>query len=441
MKRWSTGYEALRVYVRFAFWLTHKRVVIIGRENIPKGKPIIFAANHQNALMDPLALVCTNPLQTLWLARADIFKSKVTRPILKFMKMIPIYRIRDGKENLMNNEQVFNQVTQVLEDHQSVALFPEAAHSGKRQMLPHKKAIPRIALEAEAKNNFHLGLVIVPVGIYYDHYWKFNRTLMVQYGKAIEIDGFKDQYAENSQNAMLSLRDIIHERLSPLTLQINSDKYYNDYEIIRKVGGQEYSKKEVFSKDPILQLFKAEQALIMKIEHLEISNIEVFEQLRSLTKTYDDEIRKAGISDCQIVKASKLSFLKLFVQCIGGLLSLPLFVFGFVFNFIPFYLPGLVLTRKVKDPAFLSSFIFAFGLVLFPVFYMIESSVIWIITGSFQIALATLVLMPFTGKIAYNLLQFYQDFIKTFKFKFLNPGYLTQYLFLRSKVTKMIVNA
>jgi 1-acyl-sn-glycerol-3-phosphate acyltransferase len=438
MKRWSKGYEALRVYVRFAFWLTHKRIVIVGRENIPKGKPIIFAANHQNALMDPLALVCTNPLQTLWLARADIFKSKMTRPILKFMKMIPIYRIRDGKENLSNNEQVFNQVTQVLEDQQSVALFPEAAHSGKRQMLPHKKAIPRIALEAEAKNNFNLGLVIVPVGIYYDHYWKFNRTLIVQYGKAIEIDGFKDQYTENPQNAMLSLRDIIHERLSPLTMQINSDKYYNDYENIRKVGGQEYSKKEVFSKDPILQLFKAEQALIMKIEHLEINNPEIFDQIRNLTNKYDKEIRKAGISDCQIVKGANSSLAKLFIQCIGVLLSLPLFVFGFIFNFIPFYLPRITLTRKVKDPAFLSSFIFAFGLVMFPLSFLIESIVIWVTTGSFQIALVMLLLMPFTGKIAYNLLQFYQDFLKVFKFKFLNPGLLKHFIILRSEINKLI---
>ena len=100
MIKWSLGYEALRTYVRFAFWLTHKRVVVTGRHLIPKGKPIIFAANHQNALMDPLALCCTNSLQILWLARADIFKSKAARSFLNYIKMLPIYRIRDGKENL-----------------------------------------------------------------------------------------------------------------------------------------------------------------------------------------------------------------------------------------------------------------------------------------------------------------------------------------------------
>jgi 1-acyl-sn-glycerol-3-phosphate acyltransferase len=278
MKRWSKGYEALRTYVRFAFWLTHKRIVVVGRDLIPKEVPIIFAANHQNALMDPLAISCTNPLQTLWLARADIFKSKLARPALKFMKMVPIYRIRDGKDNLTNNELIFNQVTEVLKNKDSVALFPEAAHSGKRQMLQHKKAIPRIALEAEDKNNFQLGLQIVPVGIYYNHYWKFNRTLVVQYGSPIGIGQYKKRYADNPQNAMISLRDEIHEKLEPLTLQINSKELYQDYEDIRMVAGEEFAHYKFFSKNPILQQLWADQELIAKLEKMQEDQYESFDQ-------------------------------------------------------------------------------------------------------------------------------------------------------------------
>jgi len=99
MKNFSPGYEILRTYVRFAFWLTHKRIVVKGRHLIPKGKPIIFAPNHQNALMDPLALACTNPYQSVWLARADIFKSKAASRFLIFLKLLPVYRIRDGQTN------------------------------------------------------------------------------------------------------------------------------------------------------------------------------------------------------------------------------------------------------------------------------------------------------------------------------------------------------
>ena len=439
MEKRSLGYDALRVYVRFAFWLTHKRVVVIGRELIPKNQPIIFAANHQNALMDPLALVCTNPLQTLWLARADIFKSKLAKPILKFMKMLPIYRIRDGKENLNNNEEVFNQVTQVLENGGSTALFPEAAHSGKRQMLPHKKAIPRIALEAEAKNNFQLGLRIVPVGIYYDHYWNFNRTLMVQYGESIGNSGYKERYAENSQNALISLRDEILNNLLPLTMQINTAQYYQDYEDIRMVAGEEYSHYHFFSNNPWLQQFQSEQDLIKKVEKYEIEQSDGFDLLRMRTATYIGGLRKSGYSNHQMVKTGRTGFFKLLVQLCGALLTFPLLLGGFLTCVIPYALPRVVLTRKVKDPAFKSTFIFVSGLILFPIFFLLESLFFGILSESFMVAFISLVTMPFIGKLAFNLLEFDRNLICAFQLKTTSKSIFNKLEKSRLEVLGMVI--
>ncbi len=418
MIQWSQGYENLRTYVSFAYWLSHKKIVVTGIENIPKDKPVLFAVNHQNALMDPMALVCTNKLQTLWLTRADVFKGKAISSILKFLKMSPVYRIRDGKENLANNEQVFDLVTRVLESKQSVALFPEASHSGRRQMLSHKKAIPRIALEAEEKNNFQLNLMLVPVGIYYDHYWKFNRTVIVQYGEPVEVDRYQDRYAENPQNTMLVMRDDICRHLEPLVIQINSEKFYSDYEDIRTIAGKDYAKKKFFSKKPVLQLFKAEQKLIAEVEQLENSKPEIFDSIREKVSLYVRDLKKSGISDDQVIKGSITSYQFLLVQIIAFLLSLPLFLLGFIFNALPFFIPRLFITRKLKDKAFISSFNFAVGLVLFPVFYLVESGLILLFSGSLVAALISLIFMPFVGKIAYNLFEFYRDLAVAIKFKF-----------------------
>ncbi|MCK9638934.1 MAG: 1-acyl-sn-glycerol-3-phosphate acyltransferase [Prolixibacteraceae bacterium] len=426
MEKRSIGYEALRVYVRFAFWLTHKKVIVIGSDLIPKDQPIIFAANHQNALMDPLALVCTNPLQTLWLARADIFKSGLAKPILKFMKMLPIYRIRDGKENLNNNEEVFDQVTKVLENRGSTALFPEAAHSGKRQMLPHKKAIPRIALEAEAKNNFQLGLRIVPVGIYYDHYWNFNRTLMVQYGESIGISQYKERYAENSQTTMIALRDEIHRMLLPLTMQINSTQYYLDYENIRMVAEEEYSNYQFFSNNPWMQQFQAGQELVKELEQFEIKQPDGFDLLRKRTAAYFESLKNSGYSNLQVVKVGRTSYVKLLMQFCKALITLPLLATGFLVCYLPYKLPRVVLTRKVKDPAFKSTFIFVSGLILFPIFFLIESLLIGLFSGSFMVAIFSFVAMPFIGKLAFNLLEFDRNLIRVIKLKTLRKSIFMQ---------------
>jgi len=416
MKNWSAGYEMLRMYVRFAFWLTHQRIIVTGRQWIPKGKPIIFAANHQNALMDPLALACTNPYQSVWLARADIFKSKTASSILKYLKLLPVYRIRDGKENLSNNEHIFEQVIHLLENRKTIALFPEAAHSGKRKMLPHKKAVPRIALEAEEKNDFRLDIRIVPVGIYYSHYWHFNRALIVQYGKPIEVEKYRDEYAESPQKAMTSLRDEIYNRICPLTLQINSEKYYQEYENIGQLAGNAYSKIRFFNRDSRLQLFYAEKELIFKVEQIENNQPESFEKLIKETTEYFDALKKAGLSDDQVRKAGEARFSLLLIQLLAAFLSLPLFVFGFAFNALPLFVPRMILRSKVKDITFLSTFNFVAGLIVFPLFYLITASLLLVVTRSLTISFISFMLMPFAGKYAYQLLVFYRDIFQEFAF-------------------------
>ena len=408
MKNWSIGYEIIRIYVRFGFWLTHKRIVVTGRHLIPKGKPIIFAPNHQNALMDPLALVCTNPYQSVWLTRADIFKSKRVSAILKYLKLLPVYRIRDGKDNLSNNEEIFAQVIQLLENNQTIALFPEAAHSGKRQMLPHKKAIPRIALEAEAKNDFKLDLQIVPVGITYSHYWKFNRSLIIQYGQPIQVKDYWIDYELNSQKAMLDLRDEIHRKLVSLILQIDSKTSYPEIENIRQLVEKEYSQRRFFCKNSSLQLFYAEKELISKLEQLEELQPQDFNNLIAATRRYLSEIEKDNVSDAQIENAEKASWRKVFRSITLAILTLPIFVFGFTFNAIPFIIPRIILRKKVKDTTFLSTFNFVGGLIVFPLFYLIAACILFSWSDSVLVALFTLVVMPFSGKIAYQLYPFYR---------------------------------
>ena len=408
MKNWSIGYEIIRTYVRFAFWLTHKNIVVAGRHHLPEGKPIIFAPNHQNALMDPLAIACTNRHQSVWLARADIFKSKNTRSILKYLKLLPVYRIRDGKENLSNNEDVFAQVVGLLENKQTVALFPEAAHSGKRQMLPHKKAIPRIALEAEEKNGFNLDLQIVPVGIFYSHYWAFNRSLIVLYGEPIGIDKYREEYAENPQKAMLSLRDEIHEKLRHLVIQIDSESQYQDVETIRELAGKTCSNRKKYTKNPKLNRFFAEQDLIDKLAQSEKNSPELFAALVDRVSGYFQELKKAGFTDQQIEHAAETRWPLFPLRLLLALLSLPLFASGFIFNALPFFAIRSSLRRKVKDIAFLSTYNFVAGLVVFPIFYLVLCILIFGMTGSLAFSVLVGLFMPFAGKLAWQLMDFYQ---------------------------------
>ncbi|HCY01414.1 MAG TPA: hypothetical protein DG754_14855 [Bacteroidales bacterium] len=72
IEQWSRRYYVLKLYVDLCFKFYFKST-IEGLENIPKDKPIILAPNHQNALMDALAVLCTKTWQPVFVAPAGIF--------------------------------------------------------------------------------------------------------------------------------------------------------------------------------------------------------------------------------------------------------------------------------------------------------------------------------------------------------------------------------
>jgi 1-acyl-sn-glycerol-3-phosphate acyltransferase len=398
-EKWSWGYWLLKKYVQFADWLIYNKVIINGIENIPKNKPIIFSPNHQNALSDPMAILLNTKFQPVWLARADIFKNKIAATILKFLKIMPVYRLRDGKENLAKNDEIFMSSVRVLENNFALGLFPEAAHSGKRQMLAHKKAVPRIVFMALEKSNANLDLQIIPTGIYYSHYWKFNRNLLVNFGKPIRANQFLDEFKQSESAATLSLRQRILDEMQSVVLEIKSTKFYTDFETIREIYGKHYLKRQN-QKYSILNHFYSDKKLVKKLDELEEISPEIIESIAKSAKNYTSKIKKLKIRSWLLEK-SDLNWLKIGFNKLILLMGLPIFLFGFIFNAAPFFIIDTITRKKIRDKGFWSTFFLSLGIILFPIFYLIEFfAVSWLIPGIW-LKLAFLFSMPFAGKLAF----------------------------------------
>lgn len=375
MNKWSLGYEIIRFFVKLGHDWFYRRIIIIGRNNIPKNKPVIFAPNHQNALMDPLAVIFTNSLQTVFLTRSDVFRS-ILIPIFSYLKMLPVYRIRDGAKSLKQNEEIFNKSVGILEANMSMALFPEALHFGKRSLRPLKKAIPRIAFQAAKKNAFNLDIQIVPVGIYYDNYTDSNSLLQVNFGKPISVADFKEDHEENPQKAMLKLRDKIYQEIKPLIIDIEDLENYDLYENLRYLLRKRTARKFKI-KAPNKNWFEIDKITIKLIANLDE---EKMEKLKVLHTDFEKVFLKTGIKSHQITKTNWLKFsLNILMLIIG----FPIFAFAFIHNFIPYFIFQKYLKKNIKDAQFHSSFKFGAGFFLLPFYYLLISLIAFFIIGGF----------------------------------------------------------
>nr|WP_319999169.1 1-acyl-sn-glycerol-3-phosphate acyltransferase [uncultured Draconibacterium sp.] len=399
-EKWSLGYWLLKQYVRFVDWIIHKKIILNGTENIPRNKPILIAPNHQNALSDPMAILLHTRFQPVWLARADIFKPGIITLALRFLKIMPVYRMRDGKDQLAKNEKTFADSIKVLKNNCALALFPEAAHSAKRQMLSHKKAVPRIVFQAEEKADNNLDIHIVPTGIYYSSYWKFNRSVLVNFGKPILVNDFLEAYKENPSAATLALRDALERAIEPLIINIKSKENYKIFELIRAIYGKAFAQKKG-PQNGFVSRFKSDQQLVNKLDELETINKERTEKICSAAKHFDTKVRKYGLRSW-LVENPKNNFLKLALNKLLLLITLPVFAFGFLFNAIPFFAIDTIVRKKIKDFAFWSSFSLVLGFTLFPIVYLLE---LWAVSAWLPLwwhKLLFFATLPFAGKLAFR---------------------------------------
>ncbi|WP_299668590.1 1-acyl-sn-glycerol-3-phosphate acyltransferase [uncultured Polaribacter sp.] len=214
----------LRIYIKTGLFFYTKRIKVLGKQNIPKKGAVLFAVNHPNGLIDPLYVTTTNKRTNHYLVRAASFKNPIVKKVLAFLHLMPIYRIRDGIQQLANNQEIFEKCFGILKKGDALMIFPEGSHDKKRTIRPLSKGFTRIISGALEKHP-DLEIRIVPVGITYQHISNFPAKVCINYGKPIAT---KKIFEANAlAKAIHILKSEVSEQLKKRIVHINDDENYN----------------------------------------------------------------------------------------------------------------------------------------------------------------------------------------------------------------------
>ena len=376
------------------------RTTVYNFENVPTDDIIIYAPNHQNALMDAMAILATIKTQPVFLARADIFKKKTIEKLLTLFKILPIYRIRDGKESLGYNDAIFQKTIDVLKNKNGLVILPEGTHAGLRKLKPLKKGILRIAFEAEEANDFKLNIKIIPVGLDWSNYINFRSKLFVYFGEPICISDYYDEYKKNPPRARNLLQKKLSEELKKYMIHIENEEYYDMFDNIRYIYLPQMIKKMGFkNKKQPNQLF-AQQNIIKQLNDFADKNPEEAKELNEKTLRYSKLLNKLKFRHW-VIQKPKFSTLGIIGQALLAILFLPLYLYGGILNYLPYKIPVWA-TKKVKDLQFLSSFRYVIILLLFPIYYIILIIVGLFIIEPWWLQVAVPVSLLFAGLFAFH---------------------------------------
>ncbi len=317
----------VKTYITIGLFFYFKKIEVRKHNKIPKDKPVLFLGNHQNALLDPLLIAVKSGRYAHFLTRAQVFKKPLVAKILKSLQLIPVYRVRDGWQNISQNNAIFSQCVGLLNKNEAVTIFPEGSHNLKRVVRPLSKGFTRIIFEV-LETNPETELQLIPIGFNYKNAKACPDEALLVFGEAIKAANYN---FENKHEAIKKVKSDIHIALSKLTTHIDGDDY-----------------------DVVLNKLKGLNANFLKPEEINGCINSNFETCIGLSKE-----RK---------KNSVKAFFKmlLIITCCA-----------------PYLVWKKIVQPKIKEIEFTSTFRFAIALVLVPLWLLIIASILYGSCGIF----------------------------------------------------------
>ncbi len=198
--------------IRAALWLFCTDISIKNKSLLKTKGSLFIIANHPNSFLDAIIIGVQYKRRVHFLARGDAFTKRHHRFLLGLLNMIPVYRLREGKQYLYLNEYAFKESVRLLKKGEAVLIFIEGTCMNTHQLQPFKKGATRILESAHKEGVFP---IIHIAGIGYNHFRGIGKKVNIslfQYRFNQIINTPKDRVMFNKQ-----IFELLNEQILPPT--------------------------------------------------------------------------------------------------------------------------------------------------------------------------------------------------------------------------------
>jgi glycerol-3-phosphate O-acyltransferase/dihydroxyacetone phosphate acyltransferase len=371
--------------VVIALYAFFQKIVAVGRSNIPRKGPVIFAPNHPNMLLDPLCVGATcNRMDTHFWAKSTLFKGAIGW-LFRQLGAIPVARRQDTTADQQfdprANDKLFESSYEILQEGASLFIFPEGKSYTAAHIQEIKTGASRLVLNLLKKTEGKVAVPIVPVGLNYVQKNKFRSNVLISYGKPITVTAEDLDDPEASEKLTKKLQDALEQLTvnapdfeTLILINLARNIYTTNYSLnleqhIELTQRLATSYKDLKDKDPEVNDLKDKLAQY----HAGISDLHLKDNL------FAQKLSAAKILRLVFTRSTKLMFYVL--------LSLP----GAFIHLPAYYLARL--GNKLKDAEDVSQFKFIILFLVTPMLWGLLSLGSWWLWG-LGAAIKTGLLMP-----------------------------------------------
>lgn len=429
-------YTILKATIKIGIQLFFRKIQIQGLENIPLDRPVLLVSNHPNAFMDSLVVSVFVKKPFHYLARGDAFSSSFMNWFLTQLKLIPIYRLQEGADQLQKNEETFDKCYHLLDKKGIVMVFPEGICVQERRLRKLKKGMAKIAFGALEFTDYKLDLCIVPLGINYTTPSKSRGDVFITIAPPIEVSPYIEPYKKDKAKTIIKLTSDVEAEMAKLIVIIDSK---SDEQLVEQI--ETIYKEKLFSelgnKKSNLELdFILSQKIAEGVTYLRNHHPEKHQTINKDINNYFSHLNKFKLNDAYVRDEiiNRKTFPLLFPKIILLVFTFPLHVLGLLTNYIPYKLPYLLTKKIAKNIEFFSSVNIALGTFIFIFYYVLQSVAVTLYFNNYWLTLVFLFSAPFLGFFSLNYLLLFKEVIAMKKIK----NNLPEAIIMQASRTKII---
>jgi len=377
------GSRLIRALARGLLALFYRRVEVVGAERLKRQGPLIVAANHQNALVDPLLLLAAVPRRLVPVAKAPLFRYPVIGQFLRLAGAIPVERRQDIGGAVTHNAAMFTAVEAMLAQGGAILIFPEGVSQPEPALMPLKRGAARILLGCAP--DVAAAVTLLPVGLIFHEPGRFRTGwALLLVGRPVETADCVVLHATAPAAAVHRLTERLAEALRSLIVEVGDRdtlRLVEEAEAIWRAERPESLRDEVARAE---WRRRAATAYRYLRDHEPARVLAVRRELVRFMK----DLANAGLAEAQLSQAYTPRVVLRYAVSRGLelLLGFPLALWGMANHALPYGLTELAVRRLGPEADEQATFKLAAGLALYPLAWVGEGWTAWRLGGGWLLA-------------------------------------------------------
>lgn len=204
-------YTVLKYYVKYLLTLYFDKIYFHGFDQLEVDRPIIIAVNHPSAFTEALIIPMATKRKLHFIMRGDLF-NKWTKWFFRKLRLVPIFRVRDGLGSMKKNKEIFSETSSLLKEREIIVIFVEGLATWEKKLRPIKRGFVRMGYRAYKDQNVE-DLLIFPASVNFSYVQDIGHRASVVLGDPIEFRDYVEDLDKNEREGANRLREDVKEGL------------------------------------------------------------------------------------------------------------------------------------------------------------------------------------------------------------------------------------